>query len=112
MELARQSDTKIELRIGLDAWPFPIPLVQDKGQWFFDTAAGREEILNRRIGMNELGAIRVCRAYVEAQREYASQPRNGGEVLDTPAICAAPPTPMTVFTGTPNRGRKPVLSAR
>ena len=80
--LARQSDSKIELQIGVDAWPFPIPLVQDKGQWFFDTAAGREEILNRRIGMNELAAMRVCRAYVEAQREYASQPRNGGEVLE------------------------------
>ena len=82
VEFARQSDTKIELQIGLDAWPFPIPLVQDNGQWFFDTAAGREEILNRRIGMNELAAIRVCRAYVDAQREYASQPRNGGEVLE------------------------------
>jgi hypothetical protein len=82
VDLARQSDSKIELRIGVDAWPFPIPLAQDKGQWFFDTAAGREEILNRRIGLNELGAIRVCRAYVEAQREYAGQPRNGGEVLE------------------------------
>jgi hypothetical protein len=79
---ARQSDTNMELQIGLDAWPFPIPLVQANGQWFFDTAAGREEILNRRIGMNELAAIRVCRAYVEAQREYASQPRNGEGVLE------------------------------
>ena len=56
--------------------------MQDNGQWFFDAAAGREEILNRRIGMDELAAIRVCRAYVDAQREYASQPRNGGEVLE------------------------------
>jgi hypothetical protein len=82
--VTNQSGSKVLLQIGLDAWPFPIPLVQDKdkGQWFFDTAAGREEILNRRIGMDELGAIGVCRAYVEAQREYASQPRNGGEVLE------------------------------
>jgi hypothetical protein len=72
----------VELQLGLEAWPFPIPLVQDKGQWFFDTAAGREEILNRRIGMNELAAIRVCRAYLEAQREYASEPRNGDGVLE------------------------------
>ncbi len=79
---ARQSDTNMELQLGLDAWPFPIPLVQANGQWFFDTAAGREEILNRRIGMNELAAIRVCHAYVEAQREYASQPRNGDGVLE------------------------------
>jgi hypothetical protein len=82
VEFVTNSDSKIELQIGLDAWPFPIPLVQDKGQWLFDTAAGREEILNRRIGMNELAAIRVCRAYVGAQREYASQPRNGGDVLE------------------------------
>ena len=80
---APQSDSNIvELQLGLDAWPFPIPLVQDKGEWFFDTAAGQEEILNRRIGMNELAAIRVCRAYVDAQREYASQPRNGDDVLE------------------------------
>jgi hypothetical protein len=82
VDYAQQSDTKIELQIGEDAWPFPIPLVLDKGQWHFDTAAGREEILNRRIGRNELAAIRVCQAYVDAQREYASQPRNGGEVLE------------------------------
>jgi len=80
--LERLSDSKMELQIGADAWPFPIPLVQDKGEWYFDTAAGREEILNRRIGMDELAAIRVCRAYVDAQREYASQPRNGDEVIE------------------------------
>jgi hypothetical protein len=80
---APQADSNIvELQLGLDAWPFPIPLVRDKGAWRFDTAAGREEILNRRIGMNELAAIRVCRAYVDAQREYASQPRNGDDVLE------------------------------
>src|ERR1039458_6563827 len=82
VDLARQSDSNIVLEIGFDRWPFPIPLVQDKGQWFFDTAAGREEILNRRIGMNELAAMRVCHAYVEAQREYASEPRNGDDVLE------------------------------
>ena len=81
-DLASQSDTKMELQIGLDAWPFPIPLVRNNGQWFFDTVAGREEIFNRRIGANELAAIRVCRAYVDAQREYAGQPRNGDDVLE------------------------------
>ena len=80
--LAHQTDSKMELQIGRDAWPFPIPLAQEGGQWFFDTAAGKEEILNRRVGMNELAAIRVCRAYVDAQREYASQPRNGDDVLE------------------------------
>src|SRR5208283_5388530 len=56
--LARESDARVTLEIGNDAWPFPIPLVQRDGQWSFDTQAGREEILNRRIGMNELGTIR------------------------------------------------------
>jgi hypothetical protein len=82
VDLAPKSGSNIVLQIGLDAWPFPIPLARDGGQWFFDTAAGREEILNRRVGMDELAAIRVCRAYVEAQREYASQPRNGDGVLE------------------------------
>ncbi|HXR06662.1 MAG TPA: DUF2950 domain-containing protein [Candidatus Acidoferrum sp.] len=82
VDLVRRSDSKMELQIGVDAWPFPIPLVQDKGEWFFDTAAGREEILNRRIGADELGAIRVCRAYVEAQREYAGEARNAEGVLE------------------------------
>jgi hypothetical protein len=77
-----ESDSKADLEIGDDAWPFPIPLVKTNGQWFFDVAAGREEILNRRIGMDELGAIDVCRAYVDAQREYASQDRNHDEVLE------------------------------
>lgn len=80
-ELVRESDSKMTLQLGADGWPFPIPLVKEDGRWFFDTAAGREEILNRRIGMNELGAIRVCRAYVDAQREYASEDRNADEVL-------------------------------
>jgi hypothetical protein len=69
------------LEIGADGWPFPIPLVKQDGQWFFDTAAGAEEILNRRIGMDEIGAINVCHSYVDAQREYASQDRMGDGVL-------------------------------
>jgi hypothetical protein len=79
--LQRESDDRMLLEIGNDGWPFPIPLVRRDGQWIFDTAAGREEILNRRIGMDELGTIKVCRAYVEAQREYASEDRMGDGVL-------------------------------
>lgn len=81
VNLASKSDSKETLQVGADGWPFPIPLVKQDGQWYFDTEGGREEILNRRIGANELGAIRVCRAYVPAQREYASVDRNGDEVL-------------------------------
>ena len=57
--------------VGKDDWPLPIPIVKDGTQWRFDTAAGKEELLNRRIGRNELKAIDVCRVYVEAQQEHA-----------------------------------------
>ena len=60
------------LLIGQDEWPFPIPLVRQKEQWKFDVAAGREEVLFRRIGRNELSAMQVCLAYVAAQDEYAA----------------------------------------
>lgn len=61
------------LVIGQNDWPFPIPLVQRDGQWSFDAAAGREEILARRIGRNELAAIKASLAYYDAQNEYADQ---------------------------------------
>ncbi len=80
-ELASNSDSNVTLEIGADGWPFPIPLVKQDDKWFFDTAAGAEEILNRRIGMDEIGAINVCSAYVDAQREYASEDRMGDGVL-------------------------------
>ena len=67
------------LLIGADNFPFPIPLKKgDGGQWFFDTAAGKEEILTRRIGRNELAIIEVCGAVADAQAEYSSQPHDGG----------------------------------
>jgi hypothetical protein len=70
-ELVKENDSTVILHIGNENWPFPIPIVRKDGQWFFDTEAGKEEILNRRIGENELTAILVCRTYVKAQREYA-----------------------------------------
>jgi hypothetical protein len=79
--LLTNSAASFTLAIGVDGWEFPIPLVEQGGQWFFDTAAGRQEILARRIGMDETGAINVCNAYVDAQREYASQDRMGDSVL-------------------------------
>ena len=81
-ELSKQGDDRIILNLGADNWPFPIPLVKEKGdQWFFDTLAGREEIVNRRVGDNELNTIKICRAYIDAQREYAGADRDGSEVL-------------------------------
>lgn len=69
-ELVREGDQRVILRVGAEKWPFPVPVIKKGNTWFFDTAAGREEILNRRIGHNELNAIKVSRAYVEAQRAY------------------------------------------
>jgi Protein of unknown function (DUF2950) len=65
------------LVVGEDAWPMPIPLVQQDGKWRFDSAAGRQEILYRRIGENELNAIQMCEGYVEAQHDYASEKHDG-----------------------------------
>jgi hypothetical protein len=74
---AKESDGRVVLIIGKDEYPFPIPIVQEKGGWRFDTAAGAEEILDRRIGQNELAAIEVLKAYVDAQREYAEADHDG-----------------------------------
>jgi hypothetical protein len=70
------------IEVGKLAYPLPIPLVHENGAWRFDTEAGIEEITNRRIGMNELQAIRVARSYVDAQIEYAAADRDGDEVLE------------------------------
>jgi hypothetical protein len=72
-KLERDSDNKAILIVGEDEWPLPIPLIRTRARWRFDTKAGAEEILNRRIGRNELTVIEVCRAYVAAQREYAAK---------------------------------------
>ena len=66
--------------VGNDDFPLPIPLVKQKGKWFFDTKVGREEILNRRIGANELNAIEICRGFDEAQHEYAMEKHDGSKV--------------------------------
>jgi len=79
--LIPNSDSNATLELGVDGWPFPIPLVKQGAQWHFDSAAGKNEIFARRIGRDEMGTIDVCNAYVEAQREYASQDRMGDGVL-------------------------------
>jgi hypothetical protein len=72
-QLVMEGADKAALIIGREDWPFPIPLVRKDGTWRFNTAAGREEILYRRIGRNELSAIQACLAYVDAQQEYAER---------------------------------------
>jgi Protein of unknown function (DUF2950) len=68
------------LIVGNDDFPLPIPIVKQDGKWFFDTKVGREEILNRRVGANELNAIAICRGFVEAQHEYALEKHDGSKV--------------------------------
>jgi hypothetical protein len=71
-KILRDAADKATLIIGTEEWPFPIPIVQHSGVWHFDAQAGAQEILNRRVGRNELNAIEVCRSYVQAQRDYAA----------------------------------------
>ena len=80
--LVRVSDTLVLLEVGDDLWPFPVPLVKKDGSWYFDTNAGKDELLSRRIGRNELATLPVMRAYVEAQREYASVDHTGDGILE------------------------------
>jgi hypothetical protein len=81
ISLIKEHDARMIIQIGKENWPFPIPLVQASGTWFFDTEAGKEEILNRKIGEDELTAIMVCRTYVKAQREYVLKDWNGDGIL-------------------------------
>ena len=80
-KLVTDSPTKATLTVGTDEWPLPVPLVKGAGGWRFDTAAGKTELLNRRIGRNELITIEACKAFVDAQREYAAADHGDG-ILD------------------------------
>jgi len=76
--LEPEGEGRVVLIVGGKDFPFPVPIVRRGDAWFFDTKAGRVEILNRRIGRNELHTIEVMHAYTEAQRRFASMKRNGG----------------------------------
>jgi hypothetical protein len=80
-KLVKSGDTKAVLEVGKDAWPFPIPLVKESAGWRFDTQEGKEEIINRRIGRNELDVIQVCLAVVDAEREYYQRDPDGDKLL-------------------------------
>jgi len=75
--LVNQTANRKTLIVGNEAWPFPVPLVKDGNKWRFDTAAGKEEVLARRIGRNELAAIAICRTYVSAQLQYSKDGHDG-----------------------------------
>ena len=89
----------------------PIPLLHAKGGWWFDAAEGEEEILNRRIGRNEMNVVGICRAYVEAQQEFMELAQQNGEAGEYPNASAAARASMTVFTGRRRRANCRVLSA-
>ena len=77
-----QEGSRMVLNVGEKDWPFPVPLVKKGDQWFFDTKAGKEEILNRRIGENELSTVQTLLAIVDAQREYAMNDRDNDGLLE------------------------------
>lgn len=82
MQVELDSDKdRATVTVGPDAWPLPVPIDLEKGQWRFNSAVGRVEVLARRVGRNELTAMEVCRAYVEAQTEYASHDRGASGTL-------------------------------
>jgi hypothetical protein len=72
--------TSAELTVGNDGWPLPIPIVNRNGKWYFDSKAGRQQILFRRVGENELSVIQICRGFVEAQQDYAATKHDGSKV--------------------------------
>ncbi len=80
--LDNEGDKKIVLHVGNNDWPFPIPIVKTGKDWRFDTKLGKEEILSRRIGRNELNTIQTCLAIVDAEREYATRDRDGSGLLE------------------------------
>jgi len=77
LEIDAKNPARATLEVGENEWPLPIPLVKRNGRWLFDAKAGRQEILFRRIGANELDALAICRGYVDAQHEYALQQHDG-----------------------------------
>jgi len=80
IDVDRKNPNQAILIVGKDDFPLPIPIVKNKGKWSFDTKVGREEVLNRRIGANELDAIAICRGFVEAQHEYAEEKHDDSKV--------------------------------
>ncbi|HEX5135663.1 MAG TPA: DUF2950 domain-containing protein [Planctomycetota bacterium] len=80
--LEQDAPDRCTLCVGEIDWPLPMPIIRSGDVWVFDTAAGADELINRRIGRNELGTIQVCLAYCDAQREYFEADRNGDGVLE------------------------------
>jgi hypothetical protein len=81
-QIVREGDSKAVVEVGKASWPLPIPLRRESNKWVFSTAEGVQEIINRHVGANELSAIQVCLAIVDAQREYAAEDRDSNGMLE------------------------------
>jgi len=86
-----EPDNTVTVYMGAENWPFPIPLVKKGDAWYFDTPAGKQEVLYRRIGQNELETIDVCQAVVDAQKQYASETHDGDTVKQYAAKLVSDP---------------------
>ena len=106
-QLVDQASGSKALVIGNEGWPFPVPLVKEASGWRFDTAAGKEEILARRIGRNELAAIRISRTYVAAQRLYA-----GRDTMGSRRDCMPGRSGAILGARTASTGRRPGREAQ
>jgi hypothetical protein len=112
-KLELEGQDKAILIVGKEDWPFPIPLVREQAGWRFETKAGAQEILDRRIGRNELSVIEVCRAFVEAQRDYAARRlRAGGPAEYAPRFMSTAGSHDGLYWPTkPGEDREPLRPA-
>ncbi|MEW6250312.1 MAG: DUF2950 domain-containing protein [Planctomycetota bacterium] len=90
-KLVNEGDDKVMIQIGVNGYIFPVPVVRKDGAWFFDAEAGKEEMLNRRIGENELRTLATCRGYVAAQRDYYADDWDGDGVIEYAQRLASTP---------------------
>jgi hypothetical protein len=107
--LRTEKDGRVTVLVGAQAWPLPIPLVQAAGTWKFDAAAGAEEMVNRRVGANELATIDALAAYGAAQRQYAAKPRGKSEVRQFAQRISSTPGRMDglYWEADPAKGEEP-----
>ncbi|MDR3389881.1 MAG: DUF2950 domain-containing protein [Rudaea sp.] len=110
-KIVPEGDAQAILMIGKDEWPMPIPLVKGRDGWRFDTIKGEDEILKRRIGRNELEAMQVCMAIVDAQREYATQHLDDGVPVYATRLTSSPGKHDGLYWPTPPNATPSPLGA-
>jgi hypothetical protein len=109
--LVKQDESTVILYVGAENWPFPFPIARAKDRWFFDAVAGERELFNRRIGENELYTVGVCREYVRAQKEYATEDHDGDDVLEyAQRVNSTPDTEDGLYWPSENGDESPIGS--